>query len=101
MQYLSQIIVWQRLVEHGSQVSFSVSDLADSPCPVTLSPGSIASRRKSYAVPSIRLRNKKKRVFVQRRENRDIRAFGGLVCRRNKSQVPTTKNTLSKVNDIK
>ena len=60
MQYLSQIIVWQRLVEHGSQVSFSVvSDLADTPCPATLSPGGIASRRKSYAVPSIRLRIKK------------------------------------------
>ena len=93
--------MWQRLVEHGSQVSISVIDLADSPCPITLSPGGITSRRKSYVVPSIRLRIKKNEysdigVRIER-----LGHGGGLVCRRNKYKVTTIKKTLSKVGGIK
>ena len=64
-KYLSEIIVWQRLVEFGGQVSFSVVDLADSPCSITLAPGGIASRGKSFVVPSIRLDIKKMGVIIR------------------------------------
>ena len=93
--------MWQRLVEHGSQIRISVIDLADSPCPVTLSPGGIASRRKSYVVPSIRLRRKKNEYSNIGVRIGTLGHWGGLVCHRNKYKVTTIKNTLSKVNDIK
>ena len=64
-KYLSEIIVWQRLVEFGGQVSFSVIDLADSPCPFKLALGGSDSRGKSFVVPFIWLDHKKMGVIIR------------------------------------
>ena len=53
--YLPQIIVRQRFVEHGGQVGVSAVQLADSPCTVPLSLDGITLYVKSQVVSSIRL----------------------------------------------